>query len=498
MIDPLGGQHSVRPNAGTRAARQPSPVRRALQAAFRRKEAIAIAALVPLVLFGVLVLPKSSEYESAATLLVKVVDQDVATPDRLAEHEDRSAAFASNMAKQVINSELMIIGSEDVRRSALDAMGIDTVYPSLASQPSNKKMDLALEKLAKDFTASVANETSVIQLSVFNVSPDVARQTLQALLDAIVDKQASIMRDPRTQFLQEKLESLRGEVVAAQQALLKYKQDAQVTSLEQERGLLLKQRDEIESDLNAARAQLVGAAAREGALQKLLGSTPKLVAVSDESESMRKLLDDEQERAAAARAQVHGGSGRASEEQQRRLREAEARVQDLRRQSTDRARRETNPVAQRIQVDLSVARSEGSAARQTAQEREEQLLAINSRLARLDVTELKLKELERHETMLERDYKSYLERVQSANIMSAMNKAGITNLRVLQAPTLPHRPSRPRKLILFVLTLLACAVCGLAVCLVLEYTDDRFAEPDQVESVLGIPILSTITQKNRR
>jgi succinoglycan biosynthesis transport protein ExoP len=75
-----------------------------------------------------------------------------------------------------------------------------------------------------------------------------------------------------------------------------------------------------------------------------------------------------------------------------------------------------------------------------------------------------------------------------------MNQAGITNLSVVQAPSLPYRPSRPRKLLLLGLALFAGLAGGLALCLLLEMLDDTIALPEQVEALTGIPLLAVVDQ----
>ena len=73
-----------------------------------------------------------------------------------------------------------------------------------------------------------------------------------------------------------------------------------------------------------------------------------------------------------------------------------------------------------------------------------------------------------------------------------MNQAGITNLSVVQAPSMPYRPARPRKLLLFALALFAGLAGGLALCLLMEMLDDTIALPEQVEALTGLPLLAVV------
>src|ERR1700750_1113214 len=86
---------------------------------FKRMRVFLGVLTVSLSLYCGLVLTQKSQYESTASILVKVVDQEVVSPDGFSEQQGRNAASSANMAKQIINSEQVIITSEDVLRSAL-------------------------------------------------------------------------------------------------------------------------------------------------------------------------------------------------------------------------------------------------------------------------------------------------------------------------------------------------------------------------------------------
>jgi len=106
-----------------------------------------------------------------------------------------------------------------------------------------------------------------------------------------------------------------------------------------------------------------------------------------------------------------------------------------------------------------------------------------------------MRELERKRDLVEQEYRSYLERAQSARIVSDMNDAGLTSLSVLQAPTLPYQPARPRKMLLLLLALFAGFAGGLALCVFFESMDDTLALPEQVEAAVGLPLLAVVNHQ---
>jgi uncharacterized protein involved in exopolysaccharide biosynthesis len=470
---------------------------------FKRLRVFLGVLTVSISLYCGLVLTQKSQYESTASVLVKVVDQEMVTPDQFNEQQGRSAPSQANMAKQIINSEQVIITSEDVLKSALERIGVAKVYPDIAEASSKAhvpQMTLAVERLLKDISISVNNDTNVLMLSLFNADPRVARGALQALVAATVDKQALVMRDPRLQFLETKLASLKGESDKARQTLLEFKQRTRITSFDEERTLLLKQRDETQLRLGALQSDLVAAEGRGAVLKETLSVTPNQIPLSNENDLTVRQVDEARSRLTSIEAQYQAARQRFTADNPE-LRDLSAQLEGARQNYSDlsklpssRVRTGANPLSQRISADLSTARSEADAQRNAVKERQRQLESINARLAYLDTNEAALRELERRWGVSDKDYQSYLTRVQSARIVNDMNQAGITNLSMVQAPSMPYKPARPKKLLLFVLALFAGLAGGLALCLLMEMLDDTIALPEQVEALTGLPLLAVVDE----
>lgn len=470
---------------------------------FKRFKLFALVLSASLVLYVCTILTQPVQYESTASVLVKVGDSELVTPDAFTEAQGQNAASAAHMAKQVINSEQVIITSQDVLRDALERVGVKKVYPDIERDAEKAKVPpatLAVDKLLKDISIAVNNETNVLMLSLFNTSPKIARATLGALVDATIDKQGLVMRDPRLDFLESKLESLKALADQARQELLEFKRSSGITSFDEERALLLKQRDGVELELHKAQSDLVAAEGRGSVLKSALASTPEQIELSNENDLTLNQVNAARSRLTAVEAQYQAARQRFTESNpelqdlEAQLESARKNYEELAAQSAARVRTGANPVSQKLSENLSTARSEADALRNAVAERERQLEEINQRLAYLDTNEAALRELEHQLNVADKDYQSYLTRVQSARILSDMNQAGITNLSVVQAPSLPYKPARPKKLLLFVLALFAGVAGGLGLCLFLEMMDDSIALPEQVEALTGLPLLAVVDE----
>ncbi len=471
---------------------------------FRRRKVFLGSLAISLVLYSGLVLTQKPQYESTSSIVVKVIDQDVAMPQRFSEQNGALAASFSSLASEVINSVQVVITSPDVLDKTLSTIGVDTVYPKLTEKAAKAKLPvttLASEKLLTDIAVKVNNETNVLTLSLFNTSPTVARATLTALVNSTVSKHASVMRDPRLQFLERKLESLKADAEASQQAVLLFKQKTGITSFDEERTLLLRQRDLTQTSRNEIQAELFAATGRAKSLEDSLQRTPRAIAISDENDRMQRQIDVARERLTSAQSRYEAAKQRFREgnpelvDQQAQLESAKAAFDEISAQSMSRVRTGANPVSQALTQSFSTARSDANATKAAIAEREQQLIAIDQRLQFLNTNEMTMRELERKRDLVEQEYRSYLERAQSARIVSDMNDAGLTSLSVLQAPTLPYQPARPRKMLLLLLALFAGFAGGLALCVFLESMDDTLALPEQVEAAVGLPLLAVVNHQ---
>jgi succinoglycan biosynthesis transport protein ExoP len=471
---------------------------------FKRRLLCSLAFFAPVAVFCLLVLPRPSEYESFASLMVKVADPEAAAPELVSEQQSRSVGSAASLAKQIIASQQVIITSEVVKRSALERIGIERVYPELPAQASRKRgtlLDQAAERLARDITVQVGADTNILQLSAFNRDPQVAQALLTSLIRATFDRHVQVMRDPRMDFLESKLAALREQSQRAEQALLEFKQATKISSFEDERALLLKQRDAVELDLSQLKTELVSAEGRGVALARSLADTPRDVAITNENDLNQRAFEDAQQKLTAAVARLDAARRRLAPgnpelaDFEASVGVAERAVAELRQQSSARIRSGANPVSQEISSSLFAAGSSASANRRGAQEREQQLQALNLRLAYLDQNEAGLRELERRRELADVDYRSYMERAQSARIVTDMNEAGITNLSIVQPPTLPYQPARPRKLLLGMLAVLAGLFAAAAALFLVEQFDDTLSAPAQVEPATGLPLLLVIEAK---
>ena len=155
--------------------------------------------------------------------------------------------------------------------------------------------------------------------------------------------------------------------------------------------------------------------------------------------------------------------------------------------------------AQIKQLDAGIRREEsrisGSAetSYRAAVEREN---ALRDRVGRLknDVLDLRRRSIQYN--IFERDvdtnrqlYDGLLQRYKEIGIAGGV---GVNNISIVDAADVPEKPSSPRLLLNLLVAGLAGLMVGAAIAFALEQTDEAIADPSEVETTLGLPLLGVV------
>jgi uncharacterized protein involved in exopolysaccharide biosynthesis len=111
------------------------------------------------------------------------------------------------------------------------------------------------------------------------------------------------------------------------------------------------------------------------------------------------------------------------------------------------------------------------------------------------MTEITLENLRRDVAVNDRNYRTYLEKVEDARILEDLNRQKSTSISVIQGATVPVEPVSPRKLLNIALGLMLGLLAGLGLAFVIEFSAQGLSTPGSAERVLGLPVLTTVSLK---
>jgi polysaccharide biosynthesis protein PslE len=407
-----------------------------------------------------------------------------------------SAAIPASQAerREVINTFVKIVGSQDLLVDMLREVGPANLYPSVDAKPDDPAIFTgALARLKGDLKAEPDRDSYVIELSLNNPNSEVAASALGTFIRLFIDRQNNLTSASQSTFMQEQVRQAQERLVQSQKQLDQFVAAFGISSLDDERTALLRVEMETRSTLAQQRSRVAEAESRFTTLSAAFANLKPMIELSDENDRY-KGVDDARTRLAdlnARRAELHNYRLDSLTMQTLDAQFAEAKRElDIRTQeSAARVRTGPNPVYQQTQADLVRADEERQGDRAAVLPLQQQLEQITARLA-----ELSSKEAEYHTLLLQRDtneesYRSFLQKADDARVADALRNQNVTGIALLQKPTLPLLPAQPRVKLIMVAALGIGLAGGLLACFALEKMDETFSSPEQIEPVLGLPVV---------
>ena len=153
-----------------------------------------------------------------------------------------------------------------------------------------------------------------------------------------------------------------------------------------------------------------------------------------------------------------------------------------------------NPTYQRLEGELFQNEAELRALEAKQGTQSAQLAAFQDQLEKLNRIEVELNQLEQEVEVQRQNYRLYLTKFEESRISSAMDTEKITNVSLLEPATAPLKPVSPKKLLNLVLGIFLGAFGGLGLAFFMEYLDDSLEKPEQAETAVKIPVLTSVPE----
>jgi uncharacterized protein involved in exopolysaccharide biosynthesis len=436
-------------------------------------------------------------YTSGASLVVRFDQHTVPDIDRSRES---GQPLGSNERREIIYSDADILRSPDLLHRAMNEVGLARMYPKIAADGHDqaRQDEDALKAFNSDLVVDVGLQSDVLNLTLLNPDPVVARDAVKSLLDQFFGQEATVYANPQLKFTEQEAARQRDKLTAAQQALAQFKNSNQIADLNAQVGQLLKQRTDVESKLTAAQGRVSEAEQREGALKELLSAVPATVTTSAVGEQYRGVDDVETQIATlkAKRDQMASTYQPGSPV----FRQLDASIGSLEsaaaarnHDSRTRGMTQVNLVYENIKTDLLRASAEAQSARQPAQLLSTQLNQINQTLANLEKQSNQYDDLQRAVSIQDAAYRSMAIRLEEARAEANRNAEKISAAAVIAEPVVSKLPARPRRKLVAFATVLTALVLACGAVLAAEAFDDRLRSPRDVTHVLRVPVLATFS-----
>ncbi len=324
-----------------------------------------------------------------------------------------------------------------------------TIMQKLNPLTDYSRRDDAIQRLSKRLTVTNPKKSDVITIFCEGQSPDITRQIVEKVIELARDAHTRVNRIAGSQdFFAEQTNAERTQLNSLETKLRDLKDRSGIASLQQQRELHLKQIGELQQELLRTDRTLQAAGVQNTALQNRLSKQPATV-ITSETTGMPVTA------ASAMRGQFYTLQIR-EQELASRLTDLNPQLVQLRAQlaQAEATLRDEKTFPQIIKgenktyKDLEMATYTGEAGLQSLRTQQQ---ALTSQLADARESLKSMNDVERQFAGLDRDldvsrlkYRRYAENLEQARIDQALASQRISNINILQQPTVSYTPIRPR------------------------------------------------------
>jgi polysaccharide biosynthesis protein PslE len=448
-------------------------------------------------------------YEAYSQVLVKVGRENLYVPPT----GNVSPVISLNREEQ-INSEIEIVRSRSLLEQVVQAIGPTMVYQELEEERTGilgrilggettepSPADSAVLLLEKALQVDAIKKSNVIEITFQHKDPLMAAAVVNKLVSLYLDRHLDVHKTPHSYaFFKEQSQILETKLKEVEAQLEVFKKQHNVTSLAEERSLLLRQESDLRVSLNQTLSSQAETENRISQLQKHLASVPENIPQGEEIDHNPYIISTLQARLVELELKEKDLLTKYTEES-RLVRNVREEIQIVREklgeQETKRygkTRSGLNVTHQRLQEEFLRNQAEGKALAAKKETQESQLADYKRKLEMLNQIEVELNQLQQQVDVHRQNYRLYLTKFEESRISDAMDTEKITNVTQIQPAQVPLKPVKPRVLLNLVLGFFLAAFGGLGLAFFVEYLDEGLEKPEDVEEALDLPVLASIPE----
>ena len=444
------------------------------------KWALAIASLTLVVAtLAYLFLPRS--YESTTRLLVRVGRESM-RPDPTATMGPTIGVTQTR--KSELNSEATILRSLDL---------LQKVASEVTKDPEEQLRVVA--SLERKLKVQVEEESNVITVQYRAEDADAAQKTLRTLIDEFQLARVRSRSTPAsTTFFEHRAQEVAVRIEETRAALREKLDAIGAQALDEHKRSLLARHDSLKSSVAETQAGLSVSRARLTRIEASIeGLDP--MQVLEETDGPNPSRDEVEKALWTLRLRFEGASANYHVDspfmqdlaaQIERTRETLAQLQTPR----PILRRGINANRQRLELDRISERTVLAGLEAKLETTHKELANIEKQIAALNLHEGSIVVLEAQLRLLGAERERFLAALEQARADSAMNDERISNIAIIQEPTLPRGPAGPPRMWILVVGVVLAMTSGIGTAFLADFLDSSLQIPSDVTNRLGLPVLA--------
>ena len=449
-------------------------------------------------------------YMATAQILVKAGRENLYIPTG----GDMSPIISSDIREQ-INSEIEILRSRSLIEEVAASLSPKTIYTSLSDKRSKivkaiigsrgprSLIDKAVLKLQKNVKVEWIKNSSVIKVSFKHKDPKMAALVVNSLVNFYLDHHLKIHTAPESdEFFQEQSQILKKVLGEAEEKLKAFKKLHNISSLTEERSLLLNQEALLRSALNQSISQEAETKNRIRQLTQQLAKTRESIPQGKEVDHNPFLINTLQTKLVELEIREkellnkYTKNSRLVKNVGKEIRIVKNKLASQEKKQHNTNTYGSNIIYQRLKDELLKNEAELKALEGKKESQGYQLEDYRKRLEKLNHVEAELNQLKQEADTNRQNYSLYLNKFEESRISSAMDTEKITNVNLIEPAKTSLKPVSPKVLLNLLLSVLLGAFGGFGLAFFREYFDDSIETIEDVEDCLHLPVLASIPYSN--
>lgn len=467
-------------------------------------------------------------YESEAKVLVKVgrnaqVDPTVTGPTM--------PLLGSREAE--VKAEIAILKNRDLFERVVDEIGAEKLAKAGSSELTGWKRPLrvvrsllaglakagdrvlfaldlkkpltprqkAIQRGMDNLSVEAENGTTSLTVTYQAADPELAEKTLDLLLELYRERHIEVhASNASPEFFEGQTSELLAEVNKWEEQLGHFKSENGIVSLESQKDAILERIVSLDGRVDDVGADADGSRARLAVLEDALEARPAVHELNRIVRNVNPVRDNLKEVLVELRneeaqlASLYPDTNRHLQ----RIREQISRTEEVL-EAQETTRTEVTTGINSVHQDLFLAVQQEKAMLESKLAAHDllkkELEAARQELDKLAGLEIELRRYERNLDTAITEYEEYRDNLMRSRISTALDKASVSNVSVAQPPSQPLAPVRPNKPLNIGLGIVLGLFAGLCLAFLLDYLDDSILTKDKAEKRLGVPVLTTVSEK---
>jgi uncharacterized protein involved in exopolysaccharide biosynthesis len=447
-----------------------------------------------------------STYEAETKILIKRERADpVVSPG-----SDAANSLPPAVTEEDLNSEVELVRSRDLLEKVVITCGLDrrsdnsvwgSVLRALSPASSDQRskqfaVAMAVRALQKRLKVDSIRKTNIISVTYTSPDPTVAASVLKTLTELYLVKHLEVQRPPGTfAFFQQEAARYGEALKEAEKRLGEFNREQNTVSVQTEVAAAEQKLADFQGTLRQNRALIAATTERIQTLTTQMASTPDRLTTQVKTSPL--LLQQMKTNLLALQlrrtelAGKYAPSHRIVREVGSQIAETEAAIAQeenspLHEDTTDR-----NPTYQWLAEDLVKSTAELASLRVQSAALEQQIDAYRADLLALGKKDLGQQDLLRNAKSEEANYLLYVNKREEARISDALDQKRIVNASIVEKATAPALPSGFGPALMLFIGLFVAGSSGVGAAFLKQYISSSFRNPEDVELVLGIPLLAS-------